>query len=185
MKADEYDMFLNDPSGFMIRRYLPRVYRALMPLAKLPPLDDLLMGFEGLTPLFAGPEFLEMARRLAEAGRQVQEFYRIVGEAQGEFAHLGFPPFASFAPGGVGGAPFDTVASFLRGMKGSMLDMYRQPDKIIRTCEVILERRIARAIRSEERRVGHPKRTGMPLWRGDKFFMSDKQVEKFYWPGRQ
>ena len=29
MKADEYDMFLNDPSGFMIRRYLPRVYGVL------------------------------------------------------------------------------------------------------------------------------------------------------------
>ena len=23
----------------------------------------------------------------------------------------------------------------------------------------------------------------MPLWRGDKFFMSQKQFEKFYWPG--
>ena len=46
MKEDEYDMFLNDPSGFMIRRYLPRVYGALMPLAKLPPLDSMFMGFE-------------------------------------------------------------------------------------------------------------------------------------------
>ena len=29
MKEDEYDMFLNDPSGFMLRRYLPRIYRTL------------------------------------------------------------------------------------------------------------------------------------------------------------
>jgi len=36
MKEDEYDMFLNDPSGFMIRRYLPRIYGALEPLSKLP-----------------------------------------------------------------------------------------------------------------------------------------------------
>jgi hypothetical protein len=112
MKADEYDIFLNDPSGFMIRRYLPRVYGALIPLAKLPPLYDLLMGFEGLTPLLTSPEFLEMANRLIEAGRQIKEFYSIVGDAHGEFAQLGFPPFASFAPGGVGGAPFDTVTSF-------------------------------------------------------------------------
>ena len=112
MKADEYDIFLNDPSGFMIRRYLPRVYGALIPLAKLPPLYDLLMGFEGLTPLLTSPEFLEMANRLIEAGRQIKEFYSIVGDDQGEFAQLGFPPFASFAPGGVGGAPFDTVTSF-------------------------------------------------------------------------
>jgi hypothetical protein len=183
MKADEYDMFLNDPSGFMVRCYLPRVYGALAPLAKLPPLDNLLMGFEVLTPLFAGPEFLEMARRLAEAGRQVSEFYKIVGDAQGEFARLGFPPFASFAPGGVGGAPFDTVTSFLRGMRGSMLDMYRQPDKLLRACEVILERRIARAIPADTTHRDYPQKIAMPLWRGDPNFMSDAQFKKFYWPG--
>src|SRR4030042_361384 len=44
MKADEYDMFLNDPSGFMIRRYLPRIYGALAPLSNLPPLDSMYMG---------------------------------------------------------------------------------------------------------------------------------------------
>lgn len=183
MKADEYDMFLNDPSGFMIRCYLPRVYGALMPLAKLPPLDNMLMGFEALTPLFASPEFLEMAKRLAEAGRKVQEFYSIVGDAQGEFARLGFPPFASFAPGGVGGAPFDTVTSFLRGMKGSMLDIYRQPDMLIRACEVILERRIARSIPADKTHRDYPQKIAMPLWRGDPNFMSDEQFKRFYWPG--
>ena len=115
MKEDEYDMFLNDPSGFMIRRYLPRVYGALAPLAELPPMDSMFMGLEFFTPLFAGPEFLEMAKRLAEAGRHVEEFRKTVGNASEELAQLGFPPFASFAPGGVGGAPFDTVTSFLRG----------------------------------------------------------------------
>jgi hypothetical protein len=65
MKEDEYDIFLNDPTGFMIRCYLPRVYGALTPLAKLPPLDSMFMGFEALTPLFGGQEFLEMVNHLA------------------------------------------------------------------------------------------------------------------------
>ena len=81
MKADEYDMFLNDPSGFMLRRYLPRVYGALMPLAKLPPLDSMFMGLEVLTPLFASLEFLKMAKRLAEAGKTCGKFRKIVGNA--------------------------------------------------------------------------------------------------------
>lgn len=183
MKADEYDLFLNDPSGFMIRCYLPRVYGALAPLAKLPPLDNLLMGFEGLTPLFASPEFLEMAKHLAKAGRQVADFYKTVGDAQGEFAQLGFPPFASFARGGVGGAPFDTITSFLRGMKGSMLDMYRQPDKLIQACEAILNRRIARSFPADASHRDYPQKIAMPLWRGDPNFMSDAQFQKFYWPG--
>src|SRR4030042_1711032 len=81
MKEDEYDMFLNDPSGFMICRYLPRVYGALMPLAKLPPLDSMYMGLEGLTPLFASPEFQKMAEHLAKAGRHVERFRKSIGDA--------------------------------------------------------------------------------------------------------
>ena len=183
MKEDEYDMFLNDPSDFMIRRYLPRVYGALKPLAKLPPLDNMFMGFEALTPIFAGPDFLEMARHLAEAGRHVEEFFRTVGNTLEELAQLGFPPFASFVRGGVGGAPFDTVTSFLRGMRGSMLDMYRRPDKLLKACEVILERRIAHAIPADPTHRDYPQKIAMPLWRGDLVFMSDAQFKKFYWPG--
>jgi hypothetical protein len=183
MKEDEYNIFLNDPSGFMLRRYLPRVYRALMPLAKLPPMDGMFMGLEAITPLFASPEFQKMARHLVKAGRHVQEFRKIIGDANEELVQLGFPPFARFAAGGVGGAPFDVVTSFLRGMKGSMLDMYRRPDKLLRACEVILERRIAYAIPADPTAKDYPPRVGLPLWRGDPVFMSEAQFKKFYWPG--
>jgi hypothetical protein len=183
MKADEYDMFLNDPSGFMICRYLPRIYGTLTPLAKLPPLDSMFMGLESLTPLLASREFLNMAKHLAKAGKHVEEFSKTLGDTYEELAQLGFPPFARFVIGGVGGAPFDTITSFLRGMKGSMLDMYRQPDKLLRACEVILERRIAQAIPANPNDRDYPQRVGMPLWRGDLVFMSDAQFKKFYWPG--
>jgi hypothetical protein len=183
MKEDEYDMFLNDPSGFMLRCYLPRVYRALMPLAKLPPLDSMFMGLEAITPMFASPEFQKMAKHLVKAGKEVQKFYKIVGDASEELAQLGFPPFAKFAAGGVGGAPFDTLTSFLRGMKGSMLDMYRRPDKLLRACDLILERRIAFAFPADPASKDYPPRVGLPLWRGDPKFMSDAQFKKFYWPG--
>ncbi len=183
MKEDEYDMFLNDPSGFMIRRFLPRLYGALEPLGKLPPLDSMFMGFQYLTPMFATPEFLKMARRLVKAGKHVEQFRKTLGDTYEELAQLGFPPFARFLPGGVGGAPFDTVSSFLRGMKGSMLDMYRQPDKLIAACDAILDRRIAYAIPADRTDRDYPQRVGMPLWRGDPVFMSEAQFKKFYWPG--
>ena len=183
MKEDEYDMFLNDPSGFMLRRYLPRIYGALEPLSQLPPLDSMFMGLEFLTPLFATPEFLKMARRLAKAGKHVEEFLKTIGDTYEELAQLGFPPFARFLPGGVGGAPFDTVSSFLRGMRGSMIDMYRRPDKLLAACDAILERRIAHAIPADTADRDYPQRVGMPLWRGDPVFMSEAQFKKFYWPG--
>jgi hypothetical protein len=183
MKEDEYDLFLSDPSGFMLRRFLPRVYGALLPLTKLPPLDIMFQGFEAVTPLFASPEFLEMAVRLAEAGRQTVEFRKTIGDAYEELAQLGFPAWAPVTTGGVGGAPFDTVSIFLRGMKGSMLDMYRQPEKLLRACDMILERRKANSIPADPSKRGNPKKIGMPLWRGDKAFMSEAQFQRFYWPG--
>jgi len=183
MKEDEYDMFLADPSDFMIRRYLPRVYGALEPLTKLPPLGSIFLGFEAITPLFTTPEFTRLARSLSKAGREMAKFRKTTGDAYEEMALLGFPAFAPVTLGGVGGAPFDTLSSFLRGMKGSMVDMYRRPEKLLQACDMILERRIARAIPADPKERGYPPRIGMPLWRGDRVFMSDAQFKKFYWPG--
>ncbi len=184
MKEDEYDLFLSDPSGFVIRRFLPRMYGALAPLEKLPRTDILFQGFEGLTPLLASDEFIEMAGRVAEAGRQMRQFREAIGNSYEELAQLGFPAWAPVITGGVGGAPFDTVSSFLRGMKGSMMDMYRQPEKLLQACEMIVERRIAGGIPAAMLTTrGNPKMIGMPLWRGDKAFMSETQFSKFYWPG--
>ena len=49
MKEDEYDIFLSDPTDFMIRYYLPRMYGAMQPLSQLPPLGTIMTGFEGIT----------------------------------------------------------------------------------------------------------------------------------------
>lgn len=183
MKADEYDLFLNNPTDFMLRCYLPRVYGALAPLAKLPPLDLTFMGFEGLTAMLDSPEFEQMVKAIARAGREQKRFRELTGDAQEELALLGFPAFSNSGAVAVGGAPFDAISSSLRGMTGSMLDMYRQPEKLLQACDVLLERRIARSQPADPKKRGNPKRIGMPLWRGDKAFMSDAQFKKFYWPG--
>ncbi|MBN1367741.1 MAG: hypothetical protein JW967_07425 [Dehalococcoidales bacterium] len=183
MKEDEYDMFLSDPSGFTVSRYLPRVYSALMPLAKLPPLDMMIHGFEMLTPLFASPEFIEMATRLHKAGQHMEEFRKLAGDFSEEMAQLGFPAFSSPMAQGVGGAPYDAISSFLRGMKGAMIDMFRQPDKLLKACDAIIDRQLSKCLPADPAQRGNPKKIGMPLWRGDKHFMSDAQFNKFYWPG--
>jgi hypothetical protein len=181
MKEDEYDMFLTDPSGFVVRRFLPRMYGALLPLEKLPRLDTLFQGFEALTPLFASPEFLEMARRVGEAGRQMKEFRQTIGNTYEELAQLGFPAWAPVITGGVGGAPFDTVSSFLRGMKGSMLDMYRQPEKLIQTCNMIVERRITGGFGQPAYYQRQSQDDRYAAMAQDKAFMSEAQFNRFYW----
>jgi hypothetical protein len=86
MKEDEYDIFLSDPTDFMLRYYFPRMYGALAPLSKLPPLGVILSGFEGITPLFATPEFEQVALALVKAGRQTRRFRKTIGDAYGELA---------------------------------------------------------------------------------------------------
>ncbi len=183
LKADEYDHFLDDPSDCVLRRVLPRIYGAASPFAKLPPISNLFQGFEGVTQLFATPEFIEMAESIARAGRETLKFREAIGDSYEELAELGFPAFAPVSNAGVGLVPFDIVSSFLRGMRGSMTDMFRRPEKLLRLCDAILERNIARALPADPAKRGNPKQVGIPLWRGDKVFMSEKQFDRFYWPG--
>jgi hypothetical protein len=183
MKEDEYDMFFNDPSDFNIRRFFPRMYKSLAPLANLPPIGSMFQGMENITPMLVSPEFLKVAQALATAGAEMKKFREAIGDSYEDMAQLGFPPYANVGGGGVGGAPFDTVSSFMRGMKGSMIDMYRRPEKLLKLCDMLLDKRIAEAKPADPKQRGNPKRIGMPLWRGDKAFMSQKAFEKFYWPG--
>lgn len=181
MKGEEYDIFLKDPADFVIRYAWPRLYGSLAPLSKLPPIGDLFSGFEGLTGMLASPEFVKMAKLIAKAGRESAKFRKVLGDTVEDLVEIGFPPL--WILGGIGGAPFDVVSSGLRGMQGAMIDMFRRPDKLLEVCDMILQRRIARAMPADPAKRGNPKRAGMPLWRGDKSFMSEKQFEKFYWPG--
>lgn len=180
MKEDEYDLFLTDPADFMIRRYLPRMYGSLAPLSRLPSLSLMMNGFEGIADLFCDPDFKKLARTLDKAGRELKKYREAAGDLPEDMALLGFPAFSH--SGGVGVAPFDVLSSFLRGMKGSMLDMYRQPNNVIKACEAILKRRIAMATPADPKARGNPKRVFMPLWRGDKSFMSKAHFDRFYWP---
>jgi hypothetical protein len=181
MKAEEYDIFLNDPADFAIRYIWPRLYGTMAPLAKLPPIGDLFSGLEGITPILSSPEFIKMAKLVVKAGRATEQFRKTIGDGTKDLADLGFP--ANYHLGGIGGAPFDVVSSALRGMQGTMIDMFRRPEKLLAACDMILARRIARAVPADPQKRGNPKKAGMPLWRGDKSFMSEKQFEKFYWPG--
>jgi hypothetical protein len=181
MKADEYDHFLADPSDFTVRCFLPRVYRVLGPLAQLPPISQLYDSFEHITNLFTHPEFQKMAEAVVQAGRKLEKHRSAMGDAYAELASLGFPDIGHGL--GAGGAPFDTLSSFYRGMKGSMLDMYRQPEKLLKACDLIFQKRLDLAKPVDPGRSGAFKRTLLPLWRGDCSFMSDRQFEKFYWPG--
>lgn len=187
MKADEYDLFLDDPSDYIFRYYLPRIYGIMAPLKNLPPFRTMIggMGFTGLLGLFASPEFRELGDKLAKAGEIQMKLGREGAEFSKLMTYLGFPSQSGIglAGGGVGSAPFDTISDHLRGMRGTMIDMYRCPEKLHAALDKILEWRLSQAVPTKPDEKGYRRRAGMPLHRGSQGFMSLPQFEEFYWPG--
>ncbi|MBI2847870.1 MAG: hypothetical protein HYX83_01705 [Chloroflexi bacterium] len=181
MKAEEYDLFLDDPTDYTLRYLIPRGYGGLTSLAKLPYLADRFAAVPGMTSMFTKAEFLELASTLLRAGQAQEQAEKITAGFDEEMALLGFPQ-ASHG-GGAGGAPFDLLSDRYRGMRGAMLDMYRCPNKLLAACERILKWRMAAARPADPAKRGNPKRVFVALHRGAEGFMSRKQFEKFYWPG--
>ncbi|MBI4329708.1 MAG: hypothetical protein HY673_00320 [Chloroflexi bacterium] len=185
MKEDEYDLFITDPTDFMLRRYLPRVFGAMEPFSKLPMLGNNLVGwasgFMTMTPLFSAPEFRKAARSLLKAGQERAKWREALGNAQKDIMDLGYPPY--YYPGGAGGAPFDVIADYLRGLRLTLVDMFKRPEKLLRALDRILEWRLARAVPADPTKKWHPRRAlgGVTHYSSDRF-MSKKQFETFVWP---
>lgn len=184
MKPEEYDLLLSDPSDFVIRYFLPRIYGALEPLAKLPPFRTMAGGgfLGGILGVLASPEFRALGEKIIQANAEQERIMKMMGGIGAIEAQLGYPSQFGFGMG-IGGAPFDVISDFLRGMRGAMLDMYRCPDKLLAVCEMVQEWQFARATPAIPDAQGNPPRLFMALHRGSDGFMSKKQFEKFYWPG--
>jgi hypothetical protein len=180
MKADEYDAFLFDPTDYMLRTYLPRICGALEPLKKLPPLAGqhyfrLLMGMA----VFSEPEVAGAIEILLKGGAEANRVRSKMSAFVKEMEALGFP--SQF--GAVAYAPFDCIGDFFRGTRGVMLDMYRNPDKLIAATEKVLAV-LASSVTTAAKSSGVP-RVFMPLHKGARGFMSLEQFKTFYWPTLQ
>ena len=175
MKEDEYDLLLNDTSDFLVRCYLPRVYGILAPAGKLPPLNMLMTMLPFNT--LASPEFIGMLERLTQIAKEAVQWQTETASLVRELTGLGY--FCRNAPM-MAGAPFDSVSDFLRGMRGTMLDMYRCPDKLLRACDMMCRIQLERIAQLPQATEFTP--AFMALHRGAHGFMSLKQFEIFYWP---
>jgi hypothetical protein len=178
MKANEYDALIGDPSGFFSHVYLPRVFGALEPWRMLPFLPGILeiygVAFNFIP--FGLPPVQAAYKALFEAGAEALKWAGAVGGVEGELASLGFPQ----ALAGFTKAPFDVIGDTLRGTKGIMLDIYRQPDKLLKAMDALVPLMIGMGV-GQAQMNGKPI-VFMPLHKGADGFLSDEQFKKFYWP---
>ena len=178
MKAEEYDLFLTDPSFYFRNFYLPRVFGALEGFTMLPPLTGILemygVAFNFIP--YALPPVQGTFKALFEAGAEAMKWAMAMGGLDGELKSLGFPNIL----GGFTKAPFDVFGDTLRGTRGIIMDMYRQPEKLLQAMEAIVPIMIGMGIGASQQ-TGNPQ-IFIPLHKGADGFMSDEQFKTFYWP---
>lgn len=179
MLQSEYDHLLNDPSDYLLRVFTPRVFKNLEGFSKLPPLINLALGCYG-TPIYAmamaTPEVVESLQRLMEMSKHALNYAMKSGQLYADLAKEGQICSAN-APAL---HPYDIISDMLRGMRGTMLDMFQVPDKLMAAMEKLYPVSLGGAI-SVAQATGN-KQIFIPLHRGADGFMSPKQFEKFYWP---
>ena len=177
MKAEEYDDFLLDPTGFLLSEIFPRIWGALEPFKGFPSVPSAyytrILPFAGA---FAAPELAGAFDALRKAGEEAQRVMQRGAAFAKKMANLGYPP--QFVAGVY--APYDYIGDFFRGTKGIMLDMYRCPDKLLEVLERVYELLVRPVLKV-------PKMTGLnlvfiPLHKGLDGFMSLDQFKTFFWP---
>ncbi len=178
MKADEYDDLIQDPSYFFNSIYFPRIFGKLEPFKMLAPLTGVLeLPFTGpvLYP-YGLPEVQAAYKALLEAGSESLKWVGYLLAYEKGMAESGFPLFYGWFTK----TPFDVIGDTLRGTRGIMLDMYRQPDKLLQALEAITPLTIKLGV-TMAKTNGRPL-VLIPLHKGADGFMSDEQFKTFYWP---
>lgn len=176
MKAQEYGAFLFDQTDFMFRYYWPRIFGTLGPFKNLPPIHGI-YSYGGLTRFasFGTPEIKEALEALIKVGDEAKEVVARASEFDQTMKRLGLPS----QYGAVARAPFDIVSDFLRGTVGTMLDMFRTPDRLLETLEKFVPIEIKAGLAAKNNGVP---RVFMPLHKCIDTFMSPEQFNTFYWP---
>lgn len=178
MKADEYMDFIDDPTGFFLNKYFPRIFGSLEHLDKmplLPPIHELPLIPPGVMP-FGMPDVINSMDKLKEAGSETLNWMTDIREFNFKIMGKGYPAMY----GGFSKAPFDALGDSLRGTKGIMMDMFKYPDELLEACERMTPFMIKAGVRAAS--INNNPIIFMPLHKGADGFMSEDQFLTFYWP---
>jgi hypothetical protein len=178
MKAEDYPALIDDPSNFWLRTWLPRAFSALEGLKDIPPATNIceIVEVSGAMVPFGLPQVQKALKALMQAGEEALKWVGKLGAYSMEFKSMGFPGFI----GGGCKAPYDVLADTLRGTRGMMLDLYRQPNMVLKAMERIIPLQIKQGVNLATQ-AKNPN-VFIPMHKGADGFMSDEQFKKFYWP---
>jgi len=175
MLPEEYPELLNDFTGFMIRKYIPRAYSNLQGFSKVKLTPTVVLNTGFLSSLYS-PELIENYETLIQIGKLDAAAASTQAHYSEKLGNMGFPPMRSAASQ----APYDILGDYFRGTIGIMEDLIDNEDMILSACEMFADQQISalQYLKDAPMRV---KRVFFPFHKGMDGFMSPSQYEKLYW----
>jgi hypothetical protein len=176
MPPEDYDLFLDDPTDYLIRRWWPRITKALEPLEELIPVH--LAESAYVFPLLLGsPKIVQVLRTLLEASEEFAEANALLGSFVTDMVENAFPPmYLTFSL-----SPYDFLADIIRGTEGCMIDMFRRPEKLKEAINKVTPYCIEMGLLAKQSE-DLCKRIFIPVHKGAGGLMSNEQFEEFWWP---
>jgi len=178
MREDEYDLLIDDPTDFLLHTWLPRTVAGMEGFANLGSPLDMIEVVAGPPYMmrWADPAVQASLEKLAAAGREAAEWGGVVYPLLGRLVAAGFPGTI----GAMSLAPFDVIGDTLRGTRGVLTDMFRQPEALLEACDRLAPIMVKWVTRRATEHTGPL--IFMPLHKGADGFMNDEQFRTFYWP---
>ena len=157
MKEDEYDLLIDDPTGFLYNVWLPRVS------SEVQPVGEPVSFRHNLALVKGGMAMMNYFNSFPAQGAAMREQSGTVSAISGIFK-----------------APFDIIGDKLRGYEGLTMDMLLQPDKVLAACEALMPHLYQMALSGADPDGYVP--IGFWMHRGCVPFISPDQFRSHYWP---
>jgi hypothetical protein len=186
MMHDEYDAFIVDPDGFVMKKLWPRISSTLAPVSDLFQRKPLtfLSGANALTlptmlgKILSSGQMEECLTRVLELIREDRRSKALVESYNSDMERLGYPMFypATTYPA------FDWISTNLRGLRGTLMDLYEVPDTLAAALELVTQAAIKDAALDVSIRGGGQKEVFVRMNHNVAEFLSADQFKEFYWP---
>jgi len=157
MKADEYDELIDDPTGFLYNKWLPRVCNDVVAPGEPSTYRNNLSFVKGAMAM------LQYFTAFGGQGQQLREESGTVS-----------------AIAGILKAPLDILADKFRGYLGLITDLVERPKKVLAACEALAPHLCAVAMGSSDPTGTVP--IGHWMHRSCVPFISPDQFSEFHWP---
>lgn len=156
MRADEYDQLIEDPTGFLLNVWLPRVSSAVQKPGE-PITEQHNLSF-------------------LKGGMAMMEYFGAFGTQN---ARLRSESGTVSAISGIFKAPMDIIADKLRGYLGLVEDLFERHDKVVAACEALMPHlcHVAKSGADPQRNVP----IGYWMHRGGVPFVSPEIFKNVYW----